>query len=191
MTKSKEMEKINNSIKKCRKCNLYKTRKKPVFGYGSINADILFFGEAPGYNEDNLGLPFVGRAGKLLNELLESINLKREDVFIANIIKCRPPNNRNPLKSEISQCKDYLEKQIEIIKPKIIVPLGNFASSFVFKKYDLKIDKISKIHGKVFNTNKSFKNIKIIPLFHPAVAIYNSNKKSILVNDFKIIKKYK
>ena len=191
MTKSKEIEKIKNSIKKCRKCNLYKTRKKPVFGYGSINAGILFIGEAPGYNEDIQGLPFVGRAGILLNELLESINLKREDVFIANIIKCRPPNNRNPLKSEISQCKDYLHKQIEIIKPKIIVPLGNFASSFVFKKYDLKIDKISKIHGKVFNTNKSFKNIKIIPLFHPAVAIYNSNKKSILINDFKIIKKYK
>lgn len=190
MTKSKEIEKIKNSIKKCRKCNLFKTRKKPVFGYGSKNADILFIGEAPGYNEDIQGLPFVGRAGKLLNELLESINLKREDVFISNIIKCRPPNNRNPLKSEISQCKDYLEEQIDIIKPKIIVPLGNFASLFVFKKYGLKIDKISKIHGKVFNTNKSFKNLKIIPLFHPAVAIYNPNKKSILINDFKILKKY-
>jgi len=191
MTKAKEMEKIKNSIKKCRKCNIYKTRKNPVFGYGSINAEILFIGEAPGYSEDIQGLPFIGRAGKLLNELLESINLKREDVYIANIIKCRPPNNRNPLKSEISHCKDYLEKQIEIIKPKIVVPFGNFASSFVFKKYDLKIDKISKIHGKVFNNNKSSKNIKIIPLFHPAVAIYNPNKKSILLNDFKIIKKYK
>lgn len=190
MTKSKEIEKINNSIKKCRKCNLYKTRKMPVFGYGSINADIFFIGEAPGYNEDIQGLPFVGRAGILLNELLESINLKREDVFISNIIKCRPPKNRNPLKSEIFQCKDYLEKQIDIIKPKIIVPLGNFASFYVINKYEFKIDKISKIHGKVFNTEKPLKNLKIIPQFHPAAAIYNPNKKSILINDFKILKKY-
>jgi DNA polymerase len=190
MKKEKEIGIINSSIKKCMKCILYKTRKNPVFGYGSIDAKIFFIGEAPGRSEDLQGLPFVGRAGRLFDELLQSIGLIREEVFISNILKCRPPKNRNPLKNEIEECKGYLEKQIRIIKPKIIVPLGNFASTFIFEKYDLKNDKISNIHGKVFKTFNN-KNLIIIPLFHPAVAIYNPNKKSILINDFEVIKKYK
>ena len=168
---------------------LYKTRKNTVFGDGSFKAKILFIGEAPGKNEDLKGYPFVGRAGKILDELLNSIDLKRKEIYITNILKCRPTNNRNPLKKEIDICSKYLDKQIDIIAPEIIAPLGNFACSFIFEKFGLKYDKISQIHGKMFNTESDFGKIKIIPLFHPAVATYNPNKIDILIKDFKQLKK--
>ena len=187
MSKQEEMEKIAISVENCRKCDLYKTRNKPVAGEGSFNTKILFIGEAPGRNEDLQGKPFVGRSGKILDELLESIGMQRCDVFIANILKCRPPNNRNPLSSEIKACTQYLDNQIMLIQPKIIVPLGNFAASYILEKFGLKNDKISNIRGKVFETNTIFGNIKIIPMYHPAVATYNPNAINILKGDFKVI----
>ena len=189
MSKEEDMEKITESVKNCRKCNLWKTRKNPVVGAGSIDSEILFVGEAPGYNEDLQGCPFVGRAGKILDELLESAELKRDDVYIANILKCRPPDNRNPLKTEIESCTEYLNKQIEIIQPKIILPLGNFACSYIFEKFSLKYDKISNVHGKVFQMNTLMGTIRIIPFYHPAIATYNPNTKNTLLEDFKVIKK--
>ncbi len=188
MSKQEEMEKIAISVENCKKCDLYKTRNKPVVGYGSVDAKILFIGEAPGRNEDLQGKPFVGRAGKILDELLGSIGLERDEVYIANILKDRPPNNRNPLSSEIKACTQHLDNQIMLIQPKIIVPLGNFAASYIFEKFGLKIDKISNTRGKVFETNTIFGNIKIIPMYHPAVATYNPNTISILKGDFKVIK---
>jgi len=189
MSEEENMEKIAKAVENCRKCNLWKTRKNPVVGAGSLDSEILFIGEAPGYNEDLQGYPFVGRAGKILDELLESVGLKRDDVYIANILKCRPPDNRNPLKNEIESCTEYLNKQIELIQPKIILPLGNFACSYIFEKFSLKYDKISNVHGKVFQMNTLMGTIKIIPLYHPAVATYNPNNKDTLLEDFKIIKK--
>ena len=189
MSKEEDMGKITGAVENCRKCNLWKTRKNPVIGDGSLDSEILFVGEAPGYNEDLQGCPFVGKAGKILDELLESVGLQRGDVYIANILKCRPPDNRNPLKTEIESCTEYLNKQIEIIQPKIILPLGNFACSYIFEKFSLKYDKISNVHGKVFQMNTLMGNIKIIPLYHPAVATYNPNTKNTLLEDFKIIKK--
>ena len=189
MSKEEGIKKLMLSVENCRKCDLWKTRKKPVFGEGSIDTDILFIGEAPGYNEDLQGRPFVGKAGKILDELLESIGLHRSDIYIANILKCRPPYNRNPLKTEIDACTEHLDKQIELIQPKIIVPLGNFACSYIFEKFGLKYDKISNVHGKIFQINTIFGNVKIIPMYHPAVATYNPNTKSTLLADFKIIKK--
>jgi len=189
MSKEEEMKKIIILVKNCKKCSLYKTRNKPVVGDGSVNAKILFVGEAPGYNEDLQGKPFVGKAGKILDELLESIGLQRDEVYIANILKDRPPNNRNPLASEIKACTEYLDKQMQIIQPKIIVPLGNFATSYIFEKFGLKLDKISNIHGKVFQMNTIFGKINIIPFYHPAVATYNPNEKNILLEDFKTIQK--
>ena len=191
MSKEKALKDIEISVFECKKCELYKTRKNPVFGFGSTNSEIFFIGEAPGRNEDLQGLPFVGRAGKLFDELLNSVDLTRKEVYITNILKCRPPKNRNPLKSEIEQCRGYLEKQIKIIKPKIIVTLGNFASSFVFDLFKLNNSKISEIHGKVFQSKKEDTDIKIIPQYHPAFAIYNPNNKKILLKDFTIIKEYK
>ena len=189
MSKEEDMGKIKESVENCRKCNLCKTRKKPVVGTGSLDSEILFVGEAPGYNEDLQGRPFVGRAGKILDELLESVGLKRVDVYIANIIKCRPPDNRNPLKTEIETCTDYLNKQIEIIQPNIILPLGNFACSYIFEKYNLKYDKISNVHGKIFQINTLMGTIKIIPFYHPVIATYNPNTINTLLEDFKVIKK--
>jgi len=189
MSEEKDMEKITKAVEKCRKCNLWKTRKNPVVGTGSLDSEILFVGEAPGYNEDLKGSPFVGKAGKILDELLESVGLNRNDIYIANILKCRPPDNRNPLKNEIESCTEYLNKQIELIQPKIILPLGNFACSYIFEKFSLNYDKISNVHGKVFQLNTLMGTIKIIPLYHPAVATYNPNTKDTLLEDFKIIKK--
>ena len=126
------MKKITDEIKYCKKCELCKSRNNPVIGEGNLNTEIMFIGEAPGYNEDKQGIPFVGKAGKILDELLHSIGLQREDVYIANILKCRPPENRNPLKTEIDACTEYLNRQIELIQPKIIIPMGNFACSFIF-----------------------------------------------------------
>jgi len=184
------LEHIKNEISNCRKCSLWKTRTNTVPGNGNLDADILFIGEAPGRNEDLKGKPFVGKAGKVFDELLESINLSRDDVFIANILKCRPPNNRNPLEGEIKACTSYLNRQIDVIKPKIIVPMGSFASNYILEKYGLNKDKISKIHGTKFEINTLSGKVIIIPIFHPAVVTYNINKIEDMKKDFKEISKY-
>ena len=187
MSKEDDINKIIEMVNNCKKCDLWRTRKNPVFGDGSLVSKIFFVGEAPGYNEDLQGCPFVGRAGKILDELLKSIGLQRGEIYIANILKCRPPDNRNPIKDEIIACTEFLNKQIEIIQPTIILPLGNFACSYIFEKFDLKYDKISNVHGKTFQINTLMGSIKIIPLYHPAVATYNPNTKNTLLEDFKNI----
>ena len=187
MSKKQEMKNVADLVKNCKKCDLWKTRTKPVVGEGSEDANIIFIGEAPGYNEDRQGLPFVGKAGGILDQSLDSIGLQRQDVYIANILKCRPPKNRNPLKSEVDICTGYLNKQIELIQPEVIIPLGNFATSYIFEKFGLKYDKISNVHGRIFQVSTIFGNIKIIPMYHPAVATYNPNTKDILIEDFKSI----
>ena len=187
--KEENLEKIKTEVLKCRKCGLWKTRTNIVFGEGDVAARIMMVSEAPGYNEDKTGRPFCGAAGKILDELLDSVGIKREDIYIANILKDRPPSNRNPKPEEIRACTPYLERQIEIIKPKIICSLGNFSTAFILEKYGLKsqIQGISKIHGKVFEV----KNLKIIPLYHPAAATYNPNMKEILKKDFQILRNFK
>lgn len=191
--KKEKIEKLKKEIKACKKCPLYKSRKNPVVGEGSLNAKIMFIGEAPGASEDATGRPFCGAAGKVLDELLESAGIERSQVYIANILKCRPPGNRNPRAEEIRACTFYLERQIRIINPEVICTLGNFATSFIFKKYGLtdKLEGISKLHGKVFSAGDLFTQIKIIPLYHPAVATYNINMKEILKRDFQLLKSYK
>ena len=183
------LEDIKKEILQCKKCSLQETRTNVVAGEGNSKADIVFIGEAPGFNEDKTGHPFCGAAGKILDELLNSVGLKREEIFITNILKCRPPHNRNPNSEEIKACSPYLEKQIKIINPKIICTLGNYATSFIFEKYGIKskLQGISKIHGKIFEVKNLVQDIKIIPLYHPAVATYNPNMKSLLLDDFKIL----
>jgi DNA polymerase len=181
------LKELNNKISNCRKCILYKSRTKTVPGDGNPDSDILFIGEAPGRNEDIKGKPFVGRAGQVLDELLDSIGLKREDIYIANILKCRPPKNRNPSASEIKLCTPYLDKQIEIIQPKVIVPMGNFATSYILEKYGQKKESISSIHGKKYDINTILGKICIIPIFHPAVVTYDNNKMDMMKEDFKKI----
>ncbi len=189
---NKEIKKIRDEVIECQKCALGKTRILPVIGQGSHQANIIFVGEAPGANEDKTGVPFCGQSGNFLNELLDSIGIKREDVYICNILKCRPPNNRDPLMDEIKLCTPYLEKQIEAIKPKVIGTLGNYATGFILRKYGLdhEVKGIGQIHSKVFEVDVSFGKLKIIPLYHPAAAVYNANMKDILKEDFKVLKEH-
>ncbi len=186
-------EDLKKEVEKCRKCELWKTRINIVFGEGNPQTKIMFIGEAPGLNEAKTGRPFCGAAGKILDELLESAGIKREEIYITNILKCRPPENRNPQADEIEACTPYLEKQIEIIKPKVICTLGNYSTKYIFEKYGLKdqIQGISKIHGEIFKVKNLFQSINIIPLYHPAVVTYNINMKETLKEDFKILEQFK
>jgi len=194
--KQEGIKRIEKEILLCRKCPLYQEREKnnylPVIGEGNLEAKAIFIGEAPGLNEAKSGRPFCGAAGKILDELLESISLKREDIYITNLLKDRPPQNRDPQPEEIKACFPYLEKQIEIIKPKLICPLGRYSMRLIMEKYGLKekILPISQTHGKVFEIKNLFQEIRIIPLYHPAVATYNPNMKEILKKDFEILKKH-
>jgi len=177
------MKELAIKIKNCKKCDLWETRNLPTIYSGNLKSKIMFIGEAPGRNEDETGMPFCGRAGQILDELLEYVNLKREDIFITNILKCRPPSNRDPKEEEINECKVYLEEQIRILKPKIICPLGRFSSRYMLKK-NLEM---GDMHGKIFKIN----NIFIIPMYHPAAVIYDNKKREMLKKDFKkLIKIY-
>jgi uracil-DNA glycosylase len=164
-----------------------------VFGRGSPNANILFIGEAPGAKEDKLGIPFVGSAGKELEKLLNSINVNIEDIYIANILKYRPPNNRNPNVLEIKSHTPFLVRQIKIINPKIICTLGNFATKFVLSGFNVKemkkIEGIASIHGTLHKLKIADKEVIVIPLYHPAAMLYNPKLRPILSEDFKIIQK--
>ncbi|RLI99813.1 MAG: uracil-DNA glycosylase [Candidatus Aenigmatarchaeota archaeon] len=189
MGKEDEMKQLEKQILECKRCKLYKTKTNYVPGCGSVNAKLMLIGEAPGYWEDKQGLPFVGKAGKFLDELLTSIGLRREEVYIANILKCRPPGNRDPAPEEIKACTPYLDRQIAIIKPRIIATLGRYSMRYIFEKYGIGAGGISKIHGKVYNINTIFFKGKVVALYHPAVAVYNPNMKEVLMEDFKEIKK--
>jgi len=187
MLREEEMGRPEEEIKECRRCELWKTRSNPVVGEGSLTAKVMFVGEAPGYYEDLKGRPFVGKAGKVLDELLESVGLERGEVYITNVLKCRPPGNRNPTVAEIKACTPYLDAQLGIIEPVVIATLGNFSLTYIFDKFALTPEKISKIHGKVFTVNTAASIKKIIPLYHPAVATYNPRMKEVLIEDFKVL----
>jgi len=175
------MNLIAEKIKVCTRCRLHKNRKNAVPGEGNKDPDVMFIGEGPGKNEDIEGRPFVGRAGDLLDELLESVNLDREDVFITNIVKCRPPDNRDPKKDEIETCNPFLEKQISILDPKVIVTLGNHATETLIGEKGMK-----KIHGKKFDYN----GLELIPMYHPAAGLYNPDLKTTMKEDMERLKDY-
>ena len=172
---------LKNEVSLCKKCELSKTRTRVVFGAGNPEAKLMFVGEAPGRDEDLQGLPFVGRAGKLLTKIIESISLKRENVYIANILKCRPPDNRNPFPAEILTCEGFLAKQIELIKPKVICALGKFAAQTLLKTQE----PISRLRGKFFD----YHGAKLIPTFHPAYLLRNPEGKKPVWEDMKKIRK--
>lgn len=170
------LEQIRAQVQACRKCPLADGRTQTVFGVGNPQARVLIVGEAPGKNEDLQGEPFVGAAGKYLNELLSYAGLKREDVFIANVLKCRPPGNRDPRPEEIQLCADYLREQTRTIDPEWIVTLGNFATKFILRT-DVGI---TRLHGTLQQAGR----FKVFPVFHPAAALYDGKKREALTNDF-------
>ncbi len=185
MTKAEKLKELNEKWAAANTCALKATATQAVFGDGSPDAPIIFVGEAPGKNEDLQGVPFVGAAGKFLAEMLEDIKMKREDVYITNIVKYRPPNNRDPEPAEKAACAPWLHEELALIKPKLIVFLGRISMSNFFP--DLKI---SEVHGKLIH--KKFKDIEVewfLPLYHPASALYNGSMRDVLKADFALIPK--
>ena len=190
MNRTEELKKIKDEVIALENSVLAEERRTngtlPVIGEGNHNAEIMFIGEAPGENEAKTGRPFCGRAGKVLDSLLESVGIKREDVYITNIVKDRPPKNRDPLPEDIEIYAPFLDRQIEIIKPKVVATLGRFSMQYVMFRYGLEneLDTIGALHGKVLQTT----NFKLIPLYHPAAAIYNQSLLETLKQDFQVLK---
>ncbi len=175
MTPEELLKQISQEVAICKKCVLNHSRKRAVAGEGPANARIMFIGEGPGFHENEQGRPFVGQAGKFLDELLAGIKMKREEVFIANVVKCRPPGNRDPLPEELAACGDYLERQINIINPQVIVTLGRFSMARF-----LPTAKISEVHGRSFRLNDRL----IVPMFHPAAALHQPSLRPLVEQDF-------
>ncbi|MGB9777837.1 MAG: type-4 uracil-DNA glycosylase [Candidatus Bathyarchaeales archaeon] len=186
--KQGQLEALAKEILNCKKCGLHKTRKNAVPGEGNPQSQIMFIGEAPGYWEDVKGKPFVGAAGKFLDTLLASIGFLRDDVFIGNVLKCRPPGNREPAQNEIQTCTPYLDRQIRIIQPKFIVTLGNYSTAYIFSKANLPFNSITQVHGKIYEVTVLNMSITVFPTFHPAAALYSARYKEELTNDFQRLK---
>lgn len=170
-----ELEQIGKEVSQCTKCELHYSRKLTVPGEGPPDAEIMFIGEGPGFHENEQGRPFVGAAGKFLEELLSSINLKRSDVFIANVIKCRPPGNRDPLPQELSACSEYLERQILAINPRVVVTLGRYSMA-----HYLPNAKISQVHGQAIRVRGRL----IVAMYHPAAALHQRSLRPTIEADF-------
>jgi DNA polymerase len=173
-----ELQKVGDEIRSCSLCVLHETRTNAVPGAGPVEADVFFLGEGPGAREDEQGLPFVGASGGFLDELLASIGLDRERVFISNVVKCRPPGNRDPHVAEVEACTRYLHRQLELIQPRLIVTLGRFAMGHFFPE-----GRISEIHGQP----RRIDGVITLPLYHPAAALYRGSLRSVVKEDFRRI----
>lgn len=185
MSKKEQLEKLNREMAECSKCALRKGCKNVVPGEGSAEAEIMFIGEGPGAKEDELGRPFVGAAGKFLDEMLSSIKLERKDVYITNVVKCRPPNNRDPLPQEVAECWPWLLEQIKTIKPKLIITLGRHSMARFLPEV-----KISQVHGHAMRREIEGIGPRLFfVLYHPAAALYNGSLREVLIKDFKKIPK--
>ncbi len=195
-TKTELLEQIKDEVVNLKESPLYQERIDnkvfPVIGEGSHDASIMFVGEAPGKNEAATGKPFCGASGRILTELIESIGLTREDVYITNVVKDRPTDNRDPLPEEIKIYAPFLERQINIIQPKVIATLGRYSMAYIMEHFGLQseLSNISKIHGKAFDAKAEYGTIKIVSLYHPAVALYQNSLKQQMFEDFKIIKQF-
>ncbi len=190
------LKKIKDEILDLKESPLYEERINsksfPVIGEGNHFAEIMLIGEAPGKNEAKTGRPFCGQSGKILDELLKGISMDRKDVYITNIVKDRPPSNRDPNSEEISIYSPFLDRQINIIQPKIIATLGRYSMKYILDKFWVESSSpISEVHGKIFEGEAEYGTIKIIPLYHPAVALYNRKNLNTMIDDFKILRKYR
>jgi len=180
LTATSPLAAYGEEVSACARCRLAQGRTQVVFGAGNPNADLMFVGEAPGFHEDKQGLPFVGQAGKLLETLLQEIGLERREVYIANVLKCRPPGNRDPQPDEIESCEPHLFRQIELIRPVVIATLGNFATKLLSGKPI----GITRVHGQEQETSLGGRRVLLYPLFHPAAALYTPKMLEVLRSDF-------
>jgi uracil-DNA glycosylase family 4 len=181
LTANPALDELRDAVAGCTRCVLSETRTQTVFGSGSPVADLMFVGEAPGFHEDKQGIPFVGAAGQLLGKLLAGIGLTREEVFVSNTLKCRPPGNRDPQPEEIASCESHLFRQIELIQPRVICTLGNFATKLLSGKPD----GITKVHGREQEVVLGGTRVLLFPIFHPAAALYTPRMLDVLQADFR------
>lgn len=188
MPGKKQLDAVASEVIVCTKCPLWKSRRNAVPGLGSPRSQMMFIGEAPGSSEDFKGEPFVGTAGKFLDTLLSQIGFSREQVFITNVVKCRPPRNREPKPLEIEACTPYLDRQMLIIRPKFVVTLGSHSTSYIFSKATLPFSSITRIRGRLYKATILGSQVTLFPTFHPASALYNPKYKEILEQDFQLLK---
>lgn len=182
---------IKSEIATCRRCELHKSRTKAVPGEGNLYSRVVFLGEAPGRSEDEEGRPFVGAAGRLLTKLIESVGLKREEVFITNVVKCRPPGNREPKVEEISACSYFTDAIISLVNPMLVVTLGNYAGYYVFEmKGGVRWLGVGRMRGRLYKLEVLGQERAVVPTYHPAAALYNPQVLSILQKDFTLIRDY-
>lgn len=196
MKKEELMQEITDEVTVLTQSPLYEYRIEnkyiPVIGEGSLSATLFFIGEAPGKTEGETGKPFCGRSGKFLDEMLTSVGLDRKNVYITSVVKDRPQDNRDPTSKEIALYGPYLDRQLEIIKPKVIILLGRISMKYMFAKAGIedRLDTIGAMHGKVYEGKLLYGKVVLLPLYHPAAALYNPKNKQVLFEDFKIVKKY-
>jgi len=185
------MDKIASEVRKCTQCSLSQRRRNAVPGEGSIDAKVVFVGEAPGYWEDVRGLPFVGSAGKVLDGLLEGIGLPRESVFITNIVKCRPPENRDPRAVEVETCTSlYLDRQVSLIRPKVVVALGRHSTAYILSEAGFeKVVRMTELRGHVYRVKVFGLSFVVVPVYHPASVLHNPKYRDGLESDFRLLKK--
>lgn len=188
MSKKELLEAVAAEVIVCRRCKLWKSRRNAVPGEGDPDSQIILIGEAPGYWEDIEGKPFVGTAGRFLDTLLFEAGVSRETVFIGNILKCRPPRNREPSSDEIEKCTPYLDNQIEIIQPEFIITLGNCSTAYIFSKAALQFSGISSAHGRSYEASISGTPRTVFPTFHPAAALYRGKYRELLQQDFRVLR---
>lgn len=186
-SKQERMERVRQEVKSCRRCGLCEGARNPVVGEGNLDSNVVFIGEAPGRREDETGRPFVGAAGKLLDQLLKAIGLRREDVYIGNVVKCRPPDNRRPKPSEMEACTPHLVEQLDIIRPRVIVAMGNSAIAYFWSKFGLKTASMGELHGKDFEVNMPWGRVVLFACYHPAAALYNVELERVLEKDFQAL----
>lgn len=182
------MKRLADEIKRCTKCKLHISRRSPVVGRGSIYAKVALIGEAPGYHEDLQGLPFVGAAGRLLNQILSSLGFAEEDVYITNVVKCRPPENRDPEPDEIASCAPYLDEQLKIVSPMVVATLGRHSTNYIFSKMGWSFSSIERARGRARAGRMFGINVTVVPTYHPAAALYNPGLKSKLEQDLRLVK---
>lgn len=189
MPKAELMKEIASEVHACVKCDLWKERRNAVPGEGNVDATVLFVGEAPGYREDLEGRPFVGAAGKLLDSLLLRMGLPRSGVFITNVVKCRPPRNRDPRPIEVETCIPYLDRQIMVIQPKFVATLGRHSAAYIFSKVELgKVKSIKRVRGRVYRTTLLNLPVCLVPMYHPAAVLHNPKYREGLERDFELLK---
>ncbi len=184
--RKKLVEELIREVDACTKCRLYKYAKHAVPGEGKLQAALMLVGEAPGRNEDLQGKPFVGAAGHFLDEVLTSVDFTRGDVYITNIVKHRPPHNRLPRRDEVKACTPYLERQIRIVKPKVIVTLGNCSTSYLLSQLGKEYERLGEVRGKVFSGELFDINVEVVPTFHPAAVLYDRTKEETIKEDFQL-----